>query len=200
VKRLLRVCGKLAGVAAALTIAGATVGCSAPAGSAAGRVQPPVPPGENTAAPDMSGVQLPDFVMPQIKGAVSRPNPELTPGSVVITNTNTVCSLSTHGDLHPMSPATQQAVYQAYGYTTASEQHKQDLNYLVPLDLGGGTGTDNIWPAALRGAGFDQKVQTDHVLRDLVCRRALSLTEAQHDEETDWYAAWLRYVVATGSA
>jgi hypothetical protein len=51
-----------------------------------------------------------------------------------------------------------------------------------------------------RGTGFYQKVETDHVLRDLVCRRTLSLAVAQHDEETNWYAAWLRYVVATGSA
>jgi hypothetical protein len=36
------------------------------------------------------------------------------------------------------------------------------------------------------------------VLRDMVCRDVLSLAQAQHALETDWYAAWLRYVVATG--
>jgi hypothetical protein len=51
-------------------------------------------------------------------------------------------------------------------------------------------------PAALRGTGFYEKVQTDHVLRDLVCRRAISLVQAQHDLEKNWYAAWLTYVVA----
>ncbi len=49
-----------------------------------------------------------------------------------------------------------------------------------------------------REPGFYEKVQTDQILHELVCRRSLSLTQAQHDLETDWYAAWLRYVVATG--
>ena len=56
----------------------------------------------------------------------------------------------------------------------------------------------NIWPAAIRGTGFFQKVQLDHILKDMVCRRMVTLTQAQHALETDWYAAWLKYVVATG--
>jgi hypothetical protein len=57
-------------------------------------------------------------------------------------------------------------------------------------------GEANVWPAALRGTGFYEKVQTDHVLRDLICRRAISLMQAQHDLERNWNAAWLTYVVA----
>jgi hypothetical protein len=77
-----------------------------------------------------------------------------------------------------------------------AKQRKYVLDYLVPLDLGGTRGAANVWPAALRGTGFYEKVQTDHVLRDLVCRRAISLAQAQHALERNWYAAWLTYVVA----
>lgn len=191
---------RLARVAAALAIAGAAVGCASGGGATAAPPQPPVVPGEATAGPDLTGVQLPSVVMPLIKGGISRPNSDLTPGSVVTTNTNDVCGLPDHGDPHPISPQLSAQVYSEYGYTTTSEQHKHLLNYLVPLDLGGGTGADNIWAAALRGTGFYEVVETDHVMRDLVCRRALPLTEAQHDLETDWYAAWLRYVVLTDDA
>jgi hypothetical protein len=136
--------------------------------------------------------------MPLIKGGVSRPNRKLTPGAVVTTDANVVCALPAHGARQPISFAMQTAVFDTYRYTTPAQQHKYILNYLVPWDLGGALDAANIWPAAVRGTGFYEKIQTDHVLRELVCRRALPLAQAQHDLETDWYAAWLRYVVATG--
>jgi hypothetical protein len=196
--RKTRALARLAGAVALAAVAGATAGCGAGGGGVA-VADPPVPRGETTVAPDLSGVMLPSFVMPEIKGAVSRPNRSLTPGSVVEVNTQRVCEMSPHRG-HRIAWQTGQKVFQAYGDGSSAAQHKLNLNYLVPLDLGGGTGTKNIWPVALRGTGFYQKVETDHVLRDLVCHRTLTLAEAQHDEETNWYAAWLRYVVATGSA
>jgi hypothetical protein len=191
--------GTVATAVAVLAVLGSLAGCGASRGGGAAAQDPPVPSGQTTAAPDLSGVTLPSFVMPQIKGKVSRPNPRLTPGSVVDTDTQRVCGMPSHAS-HRITWQTAQDVFIAYGDGSARAQHKLNLNYLVPIDLGGGTGADNIWPVALRGTGFYQKDQTDHVLRDLVCRRTITLAEAQHDEETDWYAAWLRYVVATGSA
>lgn len=187
-------------LAAALVIMGLLAGCGAASGGNAGAVQVPVAPGQTTAGPDLTGVQLPDFQMPLIKGGVSLPKAALTPGDVTTTDANVVCALPTHGVRNPMSYAVQTAVYAEYGYTAPAKQHKYILDYLVPVDLGGATDSANIWPAAVCGTGFYQKVQTDHILRDLVCRRTLSLTQAQHDLETDWYAAWLRYVVAGGHA
>jgi hypothetical protein len=70
----------------------------------------------------------------------------------------------------------------------------------VPYDLGGATTQANIWPAAIRGTGFYQKTQTDYILRQLVCRRSISLVTAQKALATNWYVAWLRYVVAGGHA
>jgi hypothetical protein len=190
--------GRLAETVTVLAVLGAAVGCGASSGPVAAP-DLPVPVGQNTAAPDLAGVSLPSFVMPQIKGAVSTPKSALTPGSVVNTDTTQVCAISSH-TRHPVPWTDAQEVLTAYGDVSPAAQHKVNLNYLVPIDLGGGTGTDNIWPAALRGTGFYQKVQTDFVLRHLVCRDTITLAEAQRDEETNWYAAWLRYVVATGSA
>jgi hypothetical protein len=55
-----------------------------------------------------------------------------------------------------------------------------------------------MWPAALKGTGFFEKIQLDHVLRDLVCHRTLLLFVAQKDLQRNWYAAWLNFVVSTG--
>ena len=192
--------GKLAGTLAAAAITAAAAGCGGPGGGASGAAQAPVVPGQATTGPDLSGVSLPNFVMPLIKGGISRPKAALTPGSVVSTDTNTVCSLRIHGTRQPISFTMSTAVLDAYGYTTPSQQHKYILNYLVPIDLGGSTGASNVWPAAVKGTGFYQKIETNHVIRQLVCRRALSLTVAQHDIEKDWYALWLHYVVINGRA
>jgi hypothetical protein len=56
----------------------------------------------------------------------------------------------------------------------------------------------NIWPAPTQGTGFYQKIQLDHILRDMVYGRAITLAQAQHALEMDWYKAWLKYVVSTG--
>jgi hypothetical protein len=175
----------------------ASAGCGASAHQVAAAPRPPVIPGQATAGPDLTGVQLPNFIMPLISGGVSRPKQALTPGAVVTTSTTEVCNLPSRINIS-IPYSTQTAVFDAYGYTSPAVQKKYNLDFLVPLSLGGSTAPANIWPAAIRGTGFFQKVQLDHILKDLVCRRFLTLAQAQHALESDWYAAWLKYVVATG--
>jgi hypothetical protein len=180
------------------TLTAAVAGCGAAASGAAGTAPPPVAPGQETTAPALAGVQLPDSGMPLIKAPISRPNHTLTPGDVVTTDTSAVCAMQVHG-VHESTPSSiKAAVYKEYGYTDPLGQHKHILNFLVPWDLGGALDEANIWPAAVDGTGFHQKFQTDRELRALVCGGELSLRQAQHLEETDWYSAWLRYVVVAG--
>jgi hypothetical protein len=189
---------RAAAAAVACCVAAVLAGCggrSAPAPAPT----PPRVPGQ-ASGPDLSGVTLPNFTMPLVTGGVSMPNPKLTPGAVATTNTTEICVLPDHLPSTMIPPATQQAVYAEYGYTSPLVQSKYDIDYLVPILLGGATTTANMWPAALKGTGFFEKVQLDHVLRDMVCRRTLSLRTAQQDLEKNWYAAWLKYVVATGRA
>ena len=160
--------------------------------------QPPKVPGEITAAPDLNGVNLPNFVMPLINGGVSFPKKSLSPGAVVTTDTNTVCNLSPAATSHPIPPSLQQASLDAYGYTNPSVQNKYLVTFVVPLSLGGAMSQANIWPAAVQGTGFFELIQLDHILKLQVCRRFITLKQAQRALESNWYAAWLKYVVATG--
>jgi hypothetical protein len=166
--------------------------------TAAAPARPPVVPGETTQGPDLSGVQLPDFVMPLIKGGISLPNSKLTPGAVTTTNANNVCNMQPHETVPAISTAAQTAVYDEYGRTSQAAQHKYILDWLIPYNLGGADVRANIWPADVEGTGFYEKVQTDDILRQMVCRREMTLAQAQYQLETNWYSAWLRYVVATG--
>jgi hypothetical protein len=185
----------LTGLAAALTVTGLVAGCSGSGNQNTQAAQAPAVPGQGTAGPDLAGVQLPDFQMLPVNGGVSLPNAAHTPGDVTTTNANVTCALSTHGVEQGIPTAERAAIYGEYALTTPAKQRKYVLDYLVPLDLGGTRGAANIWPAALRGTGFHEKVQTDDIMRNLVCRRAISLVQAQHDLEKNWYAAWLTYVV-----
>jgi hypothetical protein len=164
----------------------------------AATAQAPVVPGEVTRGPDLSGVQLPDFVMPLIHGGISLPNPKLTVGAVTTASANDVCDAQPHAAAPPVAAAVETAVYDEYGDASPSAQHKHILNWLVPYNLGGADVKANIWPVAIAGTGFYQKIETDDILRQMVCRRDLTLAQAQKALETNWYSAWLRYVVATG--
>jgi hypothetical protein len=185
-------------IAAGLIVSACGSGHSSPA------ARPPAVPGETTQAPDLSGVRLPNFVMPAVNGQVSRPKATLTPGAVTTTDTDEVCEISPHTSAPPIPAETQAAVLAAYGYPdtgpATTTQHQYVLDYLVPYDLGGATTQANLWPAAIKGTGFSQKTQTDDILHQLVCRRSITLVQAQQALEADWYAAWLRYVVAGGHA
>jgi hypothetical protein len=180
---------------ATLAVVVAVSGCGG-AQPGAGPARPPVVPGQTTQGPDLSGVRLPDFVMPVIHGGLSVPNPKLTPGAIATTDTEKLCRRELHAP--EISGAVQAAVYREYGDTSASSVHKHILDLLVPYDLGGAAVKANLWPAATSGTGFYQKVETDKILRQMVCQGDVPLTTAQRALETNWYSAWLRYVVATG--
>jgi hypothetical protein len=172
--------------------------CSSAGHHLAAAPRPPVVPGAVTTGPDLTGVKLPNFIMPLISGGISVPRRTLTPGAVTPSSANTICNLPHRLPVPQIPISIQNAVFRAYGYLAPAVQKKYILDLLVPVSLGGSEVQANIWPAAIRGTGFFQKNQLDHILKDMVCRRSVTLVQAQHALETDWYAAWLKYVVATG--
>ena len=186
--------------AAGVSVACAMVltACSGAPRHVAATAAPPKVPGEITAAPDLSGVNLPNFIMPLINGGVSFPKKSLSPGAVTTTDANVVCNLKPAATSQPIPPGLQQAVLDSYGYTGPSIQNKYLVTFVVPLSLGGAMTEANIWPAAVQGTGFFELIQLDHILKLQVCRRFITLKQAQRALESNWYAAWLKYVVATG--
>ncbi len=176
----------------------AVAACASPAHHARSAARPPAVPGAVTAGPDLAGVQLPNFIMPVITGSVSVPKRSLTPGAVTTTNTTEVCNLPPAAQVETIPISVQAEVFNEYGYTNPAVHNRYILDLLVPRSLGGAITAANVWPAAVKGTGFFEKVQLDHILKGLVCRRFLTLRQAQRALEANWYAAWLKYVVATG--
>jgi hypothetical protein len=124
-------------------------------------------------------------------GKVSRPNPDLTPGVIAVTDTDVVCSGPKRSTV-VVSPADQAAVFAGYGIPITQLNKRYQIDFLVPLQLGGAATIANMWPASVRGIGYHEKQQTNFRLRSKVCRGQMPLDQAQHLMIQDWYALWVQ--------
>jgi len=130
-------------------------------------------------------------------GKVSRPDRDLTPGAVALRDPNKVCASPLRQHSHVPKPISSQvfAEYGLYPPPLGNATSYYELDYLVPLALGGSTDASNVWPASISGIGFSQKQQLTTRLRQLVCQSKLTLKFVQHQIEVDWYPLWVTYVL-----
>ena len=135
-------------------------------------------------------------------GAIYRPNPTLTPGATATTDLKTVCaepktihSLFQVGTLNTsISPSLQAAVFAKYNIVP-SRYPEYGLDFLVPLQLGGATNAQNIWPIhkSSNGLGFHEKEVLNIRMHVIVCHGEMPLTQAQKQIAADWVSMWVAY-------
>ena len=91
------------------------------------------------------------------------------------------------------------AVYARYGVEHVPYAHEVD--HLISLEVGGSNSIRNLWPEPYAGRwGARTKDVLENKLHDLICSGQLALRKAQHQEATNWVAAYRRYVGGTPSA
>ena len=91
------------------------------------------------------------------------------------------------------------AVYARYGVEHVPYTHEVD--HLISLEVGGSNSIKNLWPEPYAGRwGARTKDVLENKLHDLICSGQLALRKAQHQEATNWGAAYRRYVGGTPSA
>jgi hypothetical protein len=120
------------------------------------------------------------------------PDPSLTPGAVTSSTAAALCT-QPHQPKPPVSDAVQEVVFAEYHLPWSLDKGKYELDYLVPVDLGGAEVTANLWPIELRGLTVHDKAQLDVLLKDAVCQGEITLASAQAGLESDWYTLWLRF-------
>jgi len=182
----------LPAIAAGLCLVLVIAGCGVPKHHRVITGHPPVIPGQ-AAGPDLNGMKQPSLILSYIEGTVSRPTRRLTPGAVAYTSRAKVCA-------HPLPSLpipyyVRTAVLTGYRFIKGAFDGHYVLNYLVPMKLGGAPVAANVWPAATSGIGLNQKVQLDRFLYHRVCSRLMTLPQAQSALKSDWFAAWLKYVI-----
>jgi len=126
---------------------------------------------------------------------LAMPNSELTPGDVLAATAQQICVSGYSSRVRDVSTKTKDAVYASYGITS-HKTGEYEVDHLVPLEVGGSNDVTNLWPEpAAPRPGFHEKDKLEDRLHALVCDGKLDLATAQHDVATDWYAAYVHYVL-----
>ncbi len=122
------------------------------------------------------------------------PNAAWTPGAVQLVSREVVCSASEDKESHPIAASTAQEVFHRYGIHEP-DPRAYEVDYLIPLDLGGSEDRRNLWPQPYTTGMWNSHVKDalEDRLRSLVCQGKLDLATAQRDLAHDWIAAYKKY-------
>ncbi len=126
-------------------------------------------------------------------GLTEKPDSRFTPGAVIATARNQVCSPSTEASA-AIPAAMKSRVLQLYGVVSGPSD-AYEVDYLITPELGGATDIRNLWPEPYDHTEWNARVK-DHLenrLREMVCHGDLDLDTAQRDISTDWIAAYKKY-------
>lgn len=125
--------------------------------------------------------------------AVTVPNPNLTPGAMVLLDQREVCS-ATSVNNKPVPAALRRRVFDEYGLA-AAEPKAYEVDYLITPALGGADDIRNLWPQSNASTLWNAEVKDmlEEHLRELVCGGQLDLTTAQREIAANWIEAYKKY-------
>jgi hypothetical protein len=136
------------------------------------------------------------------------PDAACTPGRLDarVTQANVASTICVSGYTATVRPSTRITepikVQQMAAYGLADQSlADEELDHLIPLELGGATDVANLWPEPWTGpTSAREKDKLENFLHGQVCSGALALADAQHAIVSDWYAVYLTLAVgAPGS-
>ncbi len=138
----------------------------------------PVDPTPPTPGPSTTIIPIPDAP------PTGRPDDAVTPGDTITSRVADVCTpgwATTHR--RSLTPRQKTAVLDAYRLPAGTRVTEWD--HRIPLELGGGNGTKNIWPMTDRTSD-QRKDLLENRLHDDVCDGQLPLAEAQARAREYW--------------
>ena len=108
------------------------------------------------------------------------PDPVVTPGEAQNISLAEVKKRGSRGaQLSNIQPSVKRAVFLAYGLNL--DEKNYELDYLIPLSLGGSNSAKNLWPHSRKGSFWtiDKKLTLEKRVYRLVCAGRLSLVSAR---------------------
>ena len=151
-----------------------------------------------TPDPELNTEELPPADGSPIAGSSSSvvfPDPDVTPGDVFPVGIAEVCVSGYATRVRNVSTSTKNAVYAEYGIVTHTTG-QYEIDHLIPLAIGGSNDIRNLWPQPAEPRPcFHEKDRLENKLRALVCAGSVDLATAQHAIATDWYTAYVQYVL-----
>ncbi len=156
------------------------------------------PSATDTPDPELNTEESPQLTGSPAVGSPSSavmPNPDVTPGDVFAVGVAEICVSGYASRVRNVSSSTKNAVYAEYGIVSHTTG-QYEIDHLIPLAIGGSNDIRNLWPQpAEPQPGFHEKDRLENKLRALVCAGSLDLATAQRDIATDWYTAYVQFVL-----
>jgi hypothetical protein len=131
--------------------------------------------------------------MAEPMATLTKPDPNLTPGAIVLVSQSEVCNGSIAND-RPVPVALRRKVFGEYGIKSA-EPGAYEVDHLITPALGGSDDIHNLWPQSNRATMWNAHVKDalEEHLRNMVCKGQLDLATAQRDMATNWIDAYKKY-------
>jgi len=138
------------------------------------------------------------------------PNSGVTPGALnpAVTQANihsTICVRGYTKTIRPPTSYTTQLKIKQLStlpYSAFKDLNTRDFeeDHLISLELGGSpSDPKNLWPEPYASSsGARVKDRLENALHALVCNGSIPLKTAQKEIATNWYAAYVKYVLRSG--
>jgi len=128
------------------------------------------------------------------------PDHSKTPGvtNPVLTESKLCAKGFRTGPYRKVSQATKNAVYRAYGMSPKKKPCPCEVDHLISLEIGGSNDAKNLWPQPYNTKPWNAHVKDklEDRLHALVCKKQITLEQAQKIIATDWIVGYQRYVGA----
>jgi hypothetical protein len=126
----------------------------------------------------------PVAVQPEGGGGVQKPIEEYTPGKVLTTRAEDVCTPGWSTEHREYLRKSEKELLLAY-YRVPADTKPSEWDHLISLELGGDNGPENIWPM-LNHDQDQRKDRLENSLHRQVCDGEISLEQAQREIEEFW--------------
>jgi hypothetical protein len=122
------------------------------------------------------------------------PDPTLTPGAVLTTDTATICQPGYSRTVRHTSGKLKLQIYVEYGIDRNNGHY--EIDHLIPLGIGGADTRANLWPESRDTTPWNAGVKDrlENYLHVEVCAGRVAIVDAQEAIATDWVAAYQKYL------
>lgn len=123
-----------------------------------------------------------------------RPDPRLTPGAVLTTDTRVICQRGYTRTVRHTSGKLEYEVYREYGIDPRSGHY--EIDHLIPLEVGGADVRENLWPESRDTPiwNANTKDRLENYLHEQVCAGRIRIEQAQREIATDWIATYKNFL------
>lgn len=135
------------------------------------------------------------FSNPLFANSPLKPDPQITPGEALTTDTNRICTRGYAKSVRAVPSSIKRMVYRLYGIKNRNPG-EYEVDHLISLELGGANSIQNLWPQSFLTMPLNAHVKDtlENKLHELICSGRINVHQAQQEIAADWTLAYEKYV------